>query len=109
MINTDTLVLSLFTKIGLQILLQFIILYISESGIIADISLGSDEADGNHWQVERSNSSITSVSLDSSLSPTSPSEENKGNILDTQTKEQELSGLRSPDSGVGQEELSVKL
>ncbi|XP_046395693.1 uncharacterized protein LOC124162954 isoform X2 [Ischnura elegans] len=44
-----------------------------ESGIIADISLGSEETEGsNNWGMERSNSSVTSMSLDSSISPSSP-------------------------------------
>lgn len=46
----------------------------TESGIIADISLGSEDLEGRgtRWHLERSNSTVTSgSSLDSSLSPTS--------------------------------------
>lgn len=84
----------------------------TESGIIADISLGSDDTDGSnpHWHVERSNSSVTSMSLDSSMSPTSPvspSEENK-TCLQTQSKDDSYS-QRTNDNETEQEELSVKL
>nr|CAD7591457.1 unnamed protein product [Timema genevievae] len=78
-----------------------------ESGIIADMSLGSEDTDGSgpHWHVERSNSSVTSMSLDSSLSPTSPVsplEEDKGGLgggKATDVTEDYLQG----------EEMSVKL
>nr|CAD7197590.1 unnamed protein product [Timema douglasi]CAD7397507.1 unnamed protein product [Timema poppensis] len=78
-----------------------------ESGIIADMSLGSEDTDGSgpHWHVERSNSSVTSMSLDSSLSPTSPVsplEEDKG----------DLGGVKATDvteDYLQGEEMSVKL
>ncbi|KAG8230681.1 hypothetical protein J437_LFUL010758 [Ladona fulva] len=44
-----------------------------ESGIIADISVGSEDTEGtSNWGMERSNSSVTSMSQDSSISPSSP-------------------------------------
>lgn len=83
---------------------------ISESGIIADISLGSEDTDGsgNHWHVERSNSSVTSVSLDSSLSPASPispTEEDKSCLTPSQTKDNNS----TQDLERDQEELTIKL
>ncbi|KAK7791790.1 hypothetical protein R5R35_008808 [Gryllus longicercus] len=85
----------------------------TESGIIADISLGSDDTDGcsPHWHVERSNSSVTSMSLDSSMSPTSPvspSEENKTCLHPPQPKDDNCAS-RTNDNETDQEELSVKL
>ncbi|XP_049785919.1 puratrophin-1-like [Schistocerca cancellata] len=81
----------------------------TESGIIADMSLGSEDADASHWHVERSNSSATSVSLDSSLSPVSPTEDLKTCLEGVQVKGQETTELQSPDSGVVPDEMSVKL
>lgn len=83
---------------------------ISESGIIADISLGSEDTDGsgNHWHVERSNSSVTSASLDSSMSPTSPvspTDEDKNCLAPNQAKENNS----AQDLETDQEELTIKL
>lgn len=80
-----------------------------ESGIIADISLGSEDTDasGNHWHVERSNSSVTSTSLDSSMSPispVSPTEEDKGCLTPSQTNDSSLQDLQRD-----QDELTIKL
>ncbi|GFG29294.1 hypothetical protein Cfor_02123 [Coptotermes formosanus] len=80
-----------------------------ESGIIADISLGSEDTDasGNHWHVERSNSSVTSTSLDSSMSPTSPvspTEEDKGCLTPSQTNDSSLQDFQRD-----QDELTIKL
>ncbi|XP_021923306.1 uncharacterized protein LOC110831512 isoform X4 [Zootermopsis nevadensis] len=81
-----------------------------ESGIIADISLGSEDTDGsgNHWHVERSNSSVTSASLDSSMSPTSPvspTDEDKNCLAPNQAKENNS----AQDLETDQEELTIKL
>ena len=72
------------------------------------MSLGSEDTDGsgNHWHVERSNSSVTSVSLDSSMSPTSPispTEEDKPCMTPSQAKDSSLDMERD------QEELTIKL
>ncbi|PNF42652.1 hypothetical protein B7P43_G01279 [Cryptotermes secundus] len=81
-----------------------------ESGIIADISLGSEDTDGSgsHWHVERSNSSVTSASLDSSMSPTSPvspTEEEKGCLTPGQSKD----NSSAQDLERDQEDLTIKL
>lgn len=88
---------------------KFCYTLISESGIIADISLGSEDTDasGNHWHVERSNSSVTSTSLDSSMSPTSPvspTEEDKGCLTPSQTNDSSLQDFQRD-----QDELTIKL
>ncbi|KAL0280045.1 UNVERIFIED_CONTAM: hypothetical protein PYX00_001459 [Menopon gallinae] len=57
----------------------------AESGIITDISLTSEEMEGrdSRWHLERSNSTVTSTSLDSSLSPVLSSDDISGFVAST--------------------------
>lgn len=55
----------------IKLILLMMIFILPESGILADMYPGGDEDAQSHRRVERSNSTITTLSVDSALSPVS--------------------------------------